>query len=94
MKRLALVAGPLFLVALIAGTAVAIQRRRASRRVMQAPRLGVSVRDAVSPATRSATAGGGVEVLAGYDERREEEEEARHGAVLHIDVGRLSVGQI
>jgi hypothetical protein len=54
----------------------------------------VSVPDSVSPATRSATAGGGVEVLAGYDERREEEEEARHGAVFHIDVGRLSVGKI
>jgi hypothetical protein len=33
-------------------------------------------------------------VLAGYDERHEEELEARHGAALHIDVGKQDVGQI
>jgi hypothetical protein len=91
MKRLAFFAGPFLLVVLIVTTAAVIHRRRASRRVVRAPRLDVSVPD---KATGSANAGSSAEVLAGYDERREEEEEARHGAVLHIDVGRLSVGQI
>jgi hypothetical protein len=94
MRRLALLAGPLFLVALIAGAAVVIHRRRASRVVPQLPRIDVSVPAEPRPATHAANAGAGVEVLAGYEERREEEEEARHGAVLHIEVGRLSVRQI
>jgi hypothetical protein len=37
--------------------------------------------------------GAGIEVLVGYDEQHEEDEEARHGSLLHIDVGKLSVGQ-
>jgi hypothetical protein len=94
MKRLAFFAGPFLLVVLIVATAVVIHRRRASRRVVQAPRLDVSVPDKPPTATGSANAGASAEVLAGYDERREEDEEARHGAVLHIDIGRLSVGQI
>jgi hypothetical protein len=81
-------------VALIVGTAVVIHRRRASRRVVQAPLLDVSMPAEPRSATPAANAGASVEVLAGYDERREEEEEARHGGVLHIDIGRLSVGQI
>jgi hypothetical protein len=94
MKRVALLAGPFFLLALIAAGALVIHRRRASRRVLRAPHVEVSVADERGRGTRAANAGAGVEVLAGYDERHEEEEEARHGAVLHIDVGRLSVGQI
>jgi hypothetical protein len=93
MKRLALIAGPLVLLAVLAA-AVLIHRRRSSRRVMQAPRLDVSVPDEPRPATRTANAGAGAEVLAGYDEQHEEEEQARHGAVLHIDVARLNVSQI
>ena len=93
MKRLALLAGPFFLLAVLAA-AVVIHRRRAARHVVQAPRLDVSVPDEPRPATRAANAGAGVEVLAGYDEVHEADEEARHGAVIHIEVGRLSVGQI
>ena len=92
MKRVALLAGPLLLVAFLA--AAVIHRRRASRRVGQAPRLHTSVRDSHPPAASIANAGTSVEVLSGYEERREVEEEARHGAVLHIDVARLNVGQI
>jgi hypothetical protein len=94
MRRVALFAGPFFLLALIAAGALVIHRRRVSRRVVQAPHVKVSVADERWPGTRAANAGAGVEVLAGHDELHEEEEEARHGAVLHIDVGRLSVGQI
>ena len=93
MRRLVLLAGPFFLLAVLTA-AVVVHRRRAARRVVQAPRLDVSVPDDARPATRAANAGAGVEVLAGYDEVHEAEEEARHGAVLHIEVGRLSVGQI
>jgi hypothetical protein len=93
MKRLALLALPLFLVAAIAGAALVIHRRRASRRDVQ-PRIDVSLpTDAALPA-QAGNAGAGVEVLGGYDEQHEEEQEARHGALLHIEVGRLSVGQI
>jgi hypothetical protein len=93
MKRLTLLAGPFFLLAVLAAAVVG-HRRRAARRVVQTPRLDVSVPAQSRPATRAANAGAGVEVLAGYDEVHEAEEEARHGAVLHIEVGRLSVGQI
>ena len=94
MKRLALLAGPFLLFVLIVATAVVIHKRRASRRAVQAPRIVVSVPDGRPMAARPANAGTSAEVLAGYDELREEAEEARHGAVIHVDIGRLSVGQI
>ena len=36
----------------------------------------------------------GIDVLRGYDERHEEEEEAKHGAVLHVSNERISVRQV
>jgi hypothetical protein len=94
MKRIAVLAGPLFLMAAIAGAALVVHRRRASRPGVRAARIDVSVPTEPQPAARTGNASVGVEVLAGYDEQHEEEQEARHGAVLHIDVDRLSFGQI
>ena len=36
----------------------------------------------------------GIDVLRGYDERHQEEEEAKHGAVLHVSNERISVRQV
>jgi hypothetical protein len=94
MKPIVLLAGPLFLAAAIAAAALVVHRRRASRRRMPPARIDVSVPTEPPPAARTGNATAGVEVLAGYDEQHEEDQEARHGAVLHIDVDRLSFGQI
>jgi hypothetical protein len=92
MKRIAQIAVPLLVLAALGGAALAVYRRRASR--TEVPRYRV---ETGTPLDRQADAAGnasaGVEVLVGYDEEHEEEEEARHGALLHIDVGKLSVGQ-
>jgi hypothetical protein len=91
MKRFALLALPAFVVGTAVGAAaVVIYRRRSGLR--SSPRV-LQYRTSAAPDTR-ATATAGTEPLAGHDERHEEELEARHGAVLHIDVGKLNVGQI
>lgn len=91
MKRLALFAAPLLF---LAATGVVIHWRRGSRRDAPPPYVEVSLSAARRPASSAAGAAAGVEVLVGYDEQHEAEEEVRHGALLHIDVPRLSVGQI
>jgi hypothetical protein len=90
MKRVAQIAVPLLVLAALAGAALAVYRRGASR--AELPRYRVETSGALEPQA-AGNAGAGVEVLVGYDELHEEEEEARHGALLHIDPAKLSVGQ-
>ena len=91
MKRFALLALPAFVVGAALGAGVVVMYRSRSSRRAQPAVLQPRTTTAPDP---SATATAGIAALAGYDERHEEELEARHGAVLHIDVGKLSVGQI
>jgi hypothetical protein len=91
MKRFVLLALPAVVVgAALGAAAVVTYRRRSSRRT---PSAVLQPRTVTAP-DPSATAAAGVAVLAGYDERHEEDLEAKYGAVLHIDVGKLNVGQI
>ena len=91
MKRFALLVLPAVVMgAALGAAAMVMYRRRSSRRTQPAV---LQPRTTTAPDT-SATATAGVAVLAGYDERHEEELEARHGAVLHIDLAKLNVGQI
>lgn len=93
MKRVIVFALPLVFVGALVVAALAVRRWRAAR-----PEAGHYRVETAAPVdqeadVRAANTGAGVDVLVGYDEQHEEEEEARHGALLHIDVGRLSVGQ-
>ena len=92
MQRIALIAAPPLVVLGLGVAAVVVLRRRSGVRRRPSPpvtdRRSAALRQAASSTDR------GVDLLVGYAERHEEELEARQGAVLHIDVGRLSVGQI
>ena len=86
MKRIALIALPLVVLAWVVAGLIVLRRSSRGRRAPTA-----------APGRAHEWAGNGssgVEVLVGYDERHEAVLEARHGALLHLDVGRLSVAQI
>jgi hypothetical protein len=91
MRRVIVFALPFLFVGALVVAALALRRRRTGRPLAR-PRVetgGTVEREAHDAGNARA----GVEVLVGHDEQHEEDEETRHGALLHIDVGKLSVGQ-
>ncbi len=93
MKRLAVVALPLAIVGFALLVVLVLARRRRQATPAQADDASAEPSDVAHGPSRSQVASG-VDVLRGYDERHEEEEEAKHGAVLHVSTERISVRQV
>jgi hypothetical protein len=93
MKRLAVVALPLAIVGLALLVVLVLARRRRNATPAQAEDASAEP-SAVADDPHRPPMASGIDVLRGYDERHEEEEEAKHGAVLRVSTDRISVRQV
>jgi hypothetical protein len=93
MKRIAVVALPLVIVGLALLIALVLVRRRRNATPARPDDASAESATVAHDPERPRVASG-IDVLRGYDERHEEEEEAKHGAVLHVSTERISVRQV